>query len=395
MTDIVLEFILTRGTKRELIGESLFMDATTETPIHDCAQWIAHAIDDPKQQSHYQTICLLLGDFGAHRFRFLRDRWVGLLAKTETTRTVGDLLCYDQPITVTYETQEASEHYEIFVKLLTGKMLDFLVNGTKDTIGDLKVMINKAEGIPTSEIHPVLNGRSLKDYSDQTMLADCSVQPGSVIHLVLRLGGGSFVDVTRDDAIRKKPWNESAPLWRLAAPGLCLEGYCRNQNCQADGEMVIVNKGFQNFNLFGNEECLCPMCRHAVKPLVPGFNNCLWKISAIKKESPEAIFHHPWSKAENEYTTYDESTAGMTEFSRLHIFVHRLQRDTEWAASGQEFCPICIVRLERDKVRQFDNGDCGHYYHVKCLDQWKDALSERGLEVFCVMCRRSSELLLG
>jgi hypothetical protein len=56
------------------------------------------------------------------------------------------------------------------------------------------------------------------------------------IHLVLRLRGGGartclFTNVSDASAMTVCEWAASAPTWRRAAQGLCVEGVCNNPAC--------------------------------------------------------------------------------------------------------------------------------------------------------------------
>ncbi|KAI9016208.1 ubiquitin-related domain-containing protein [Hyaloraphidium curvatum] len=76
---------------------------------------------------------------------------------------------------------------QIFVKTLTGKSIGFNVDLAKDTVTDLKRMIDKREGIPVEQQRLIYGGKQVQD---NVMLADYGVLKESTLHLVLRLKGG-------------------------------------------------------------------------------------------------------------------------------------------------------------------------------------------------------------
>ena len=90
-------------------------------------------------------------------------------------------------------------------------------------------------------------------------------------------------------------WAKSAPDWRRASKGLCIEGECTNRRCETYGEQVIVSRGFSKFDLQvdgGHAEgqglerhavCPCPMCGEHVVPLTVAFNSCYWRWQGAKQ----------------------------------------------------------------------------------------------------------------
>ena len=89
---------------------------------------------------------------------------------------------------------------EITVKFLTGKQLKFQVKKT-DTVRSLKEKIQEKEGIPPDQqIIKKKDGKQLKKCEKQ--LSEYTVEPGSILFLVLRIDIGIF-DHHPDDPFRR------------------------------------------------------------------------------------------------------------------------------------------------------------------------------------------------
>ncbi|CAF1389567.1 unnamed protein product [Adineta steineri] len=72
----------------------------------------------------------------------------------------------------------------IFIKTLTGKVIDIKVCLKTDTIAMIKERIQTKEGIPSDQQQLIFNGKQLED---NRTLADYSIASESYMHLVLRL----------------------------------------------------------------------------------------------------------------------------------------------------------------------------------------------------------------
>jgi len=74
----------------------------------------------------------------------------------------------------------------IKVKTLDGKNIDLNVEPS-DMVKNIKTKIQAKEGYPPLEFHLIFSGQRLKE---EKTLADYNIINGSILHLILRLGGG-------------------------------------------------------------------------------------------------------------------------------------------------------------------------------------------------------------
>ncbi|CAF3024999.1 unnamed protein product [Rotaria sp. Silwood2] len=98
--------------------------------------------------------------------------------------------------------------------------------------------------------------------------------------------GSQFVDLSNTSGLIRRKWSSSAPKWRKAAPGICLEGKCNNSSCDAYQKAVIINIGLRKFDYLQDitkDTSKCPMCSKYVEPITCAFNNCYWRWEGIKQ----------------------------------------------------------------------------------------------------------------
>ena len=291
------------------------------------------------------------------------------------------------------------------MKFLSGTRIVLDVEGS-NTILEVKEKIQDKQGIPVDQQRLIYAGRSMED---ECTLLYYNILKDSVLHNVLRLRGGGgcgvlFADVSDSSGLTKRSFSDSAPDWRIASPGLCLEGECCNQDCEAHGNMVIMNHGFYDFDLMHNEgddvRFSCPQCAERVTPTTCGFNNCTWRYKGRKAGEMNVLVGR-WREAGNSYHRFKEGRE--VAWERLLIQARPLlgreaDDSKQTAAAATEttsdnvaveidhtwtFCTRCDGPLS-GPGRETTVLRCGHRFHVDCLAGW-----ENGAMIVCPNCREA------
>jgi hypothetical protein len=79
--------------------------------------------------------------------------------------------------------------------------------------------------------------------------------------------GSLFVDMSNTNALERRQWSSKAPQWRVAMPGLSVEGVCTNRECEAFDRSVIINKHHGTFDLLLDAHTYVSCVRLRVMPL--------------------------------------------------------------------------------------------------------------------------------
>lgn len=166
---------------------------------------------------------------------------------------------------------------------------------------------------------------------EEATLEDYDIQGGSMLELVERgsssrsfggLIGLKFVDVSDDQALQRIGWSRTAPSWRRARHGLCLEGLCKNNQCAAFNRTVIMPVGYKKFDMLDDSvetRTICPACKKHVTPVTCGFNNCWWRYNGSQnvENSPSRPCSSAWREADDAYYRFDEQHGEHVSWKKL------------------------------------------------------------------------------
>lgn len=170
--------------------------------------------------------------------------------------------------------------------------------------------------------------------NDTNTISSYGVVDKSILQLVdlnttdrggFSLMGVKFVDLSNNTGLKRVDWSNRASPWRISKPGLCLEGICSNNQCEAHGQRVIMPIGYTVFDIVtdSNETTTkCPVCNKYVEPVTCGFNNCWWRYQGIKQDEigkPPRKCSSDWQQADNAYHYFDEYTSGIVSWRQLIV----------------------------------------------------------------------------
>ncbi len=394
-----LEMPVVQGPGR---GGTIFIeDVTSKTTLAD----LGKAIKQRMPNVEVASIMAFFGDYGAK------------VLKSDKVK-VTDFLCYTQQVPI-YIREKQDGDDVAFVKALGGRTSPVSFNPAMTVDEFFFEVYDVMEGFP-SGLRLIYGGRQLQKGHK---LQEYNIKKGSTIQVTLSLWGGcantssdgddkggSFVDVSKGQLVKRK-FVKDAPDWRITCPGLCLEGVCKNEECEAFGEIIVMQFGYTNFDLIRDAKsssCVCPMCNSSVTPIIPGFNNCYYRIHARKKGST-AVFQEPWIRCGHEYCTYDIDQCGVATWERLQILVKPLVIDGGDLPIPEK-CAICFLGIDSKAINRikaliesfvkergapydapYKMPNCDHFFHKSCTNQWINTMKGKDKIPTCPLCRMTFE----
>ncbi|CAF1341140.1 unnamed protein product [Adineta steineri] len=155
---------------------------------------------------------------------------------------------------------------------------------------------------------------------DEATLEDYDIQADSTLELVDRTQrsrnfgaqiGLKFVDVNDNQALKRIGWSTTAPRWQQARHGLCIEGVCKNKECEAYYCTVIMPIGYKKVDMLDDsldEMTKCPVCKKYVTPITCAFNNCWWRYDGKQscQDGPPKQCSGDWRQADDAYHRFNE-----------------------------------------------------------------------------------------
>lgn len=164
--------------------------------------------------------------------------------------------------------------------------------------------------------------------------------------------------------------------WRVKRHGFNIEGLCRNNQCSAYNQRVIINLGIGEFDfariLLERKNC-CPECKDRIHPTKYALIRCQWRYVQhyTIEEFPLNIVHdqYQWKDLPCEYIIIE--TMPLPVNNQLH-------------SRGQE-CSICLNRMEMNYQNDLSSLRCSHTFHRTCINQWLQ--SKESMANCCPLCR--------
>ncbi|KAA6403880.1 MAG: putative Ubiquitin family protein [Streblomastix strix] len=267
--------------------------------------------------------------------------------------------------------------FQIFVKTQSGRIITLIVN-IDDTIESVKSLIYLQGNYPINEQVLYFGGKQLEN---NKKIRDYGIKNQNTVYLQFRLRGGdnSSNSQSLPDPIII-PFRDVGPDWRKCSFGLNLEGRCTSNQCVTKRDLVIHKAGFGDFN-HAQYESKCPNCGSNMQVCVPGFMQCLFRITY--KRINGTVVKIPWRKAVQDYVSYKLKDFGISEFDTLvintkvlapplHIPTNEEIQHEEAERFVVPFLGDCALCMNPQDAR--DNNvammKCGHFFHKLCIANW-------------------------
>lgn len=203
---------------------------------------------------------------------------------------------------------------KIFVKSFSGNTLKLKVESNMKIL-EVSQLILKKDNIPIDQQRLIFAGKQL---GNDLTVGDYNIQDGATLHMVLRLRGGGFSFASLQN-LEPVSFSDTAPNYRSVSPGLYLQGYCKNKNCQVYGDCFVCNIGFGIFDAeYLNSNCICPECYLQFDHVGVGFYMANIYVNGTKKSGEKINYEKIIENCQY------EKNDGNTVWSELKIIVKKL-----------------------------------------------------------------------
>ncbi|CAF3916912.1 unnamed protein product [Rotaria sp. Silwood1] len=289
----------------------------------------------------------------------------------------------------TFDQNDLGKPIQIFCKI-NGNSSTVLQCYEHTLVEELKLIVQQKTQSAPCEQRLTFSGQTLEN---GTRLSDYNVQNNSEIQHQQNMKGGflkksnRFVDLADLSAVVEIPFVTSAPEWRLAEKGLCLEGKCENKKCKAFNQMVVINMNMGIFDYFQDMTPLntkCPICQTEVNVITCALNNCEWRWAGEKQIS--------------QYSMKREKLPKDKSFKRVGNVYHYFKVNTE---TGEHLTSWAALKIETKELHQeqrcqpcnglIHSGDefktqCNHFFHTYCFNNWINSAKQINKPTKCPEC---------
>ena len=177
-------------------------------------------------------------------------------------------------------TKEDPRNY-IEVETLDNRYCKIFVNDfSVTTIAKIKAVLEWEFDCKIEHIKLTFHGFKLQQ--DDKTLSLCNIPINSKLQMTLAIPGGGmantskiiFTDITRYDkdsdsveGIKRREIGRVGPRYHVVIPGLNFLGYCNKNECQVQGNVVVIQIGIQqqcvDFS-YQLEQLTCPACKLSI-----------------------------------------------------------------------------------------------------------------------------------
>jgi hypothetical protein len=174
--------------------------------------------------------------------------------------------------------------------------------------------------------------------------------------------GKQFIDPTRTVATRLMKGGPTRFTLTLGCK--CMNPKCEDYYHQHNNTKLVSVElhDLQIFDLIQDQIPRCPACHHQnLQPVTCGFSRMEWTYRA-KKVNDDTIYQPA--------APIKERKSMMFEFDAMNTDLHDWESFKIFMTSLHPLCSICLGDMRKDG--ETFTTKCGHQFHKKCINKWKD-----------------------